>query len=358
MLQNLNITGFTVFDKARLSFSRGVNVFIGANATGKTHVLKLAYSMLRVRHALMNQAASTSPGLPKFLADRLSMKLAAVFRPDHGEIGRLVRRSRSRKKLTAQLDFDEGMISFELNTLGELRVKRHPDDLEIEPTGVFLPTREVLSIYPGFYAAYQNRELAFDETYADLCFALSASPFRGPSGEAASELWRPLGESLGIEVTLEGDHFYLLSKDDGKIEAPLAAEGFRKIATLMRLIANGWLTKNSVLFWDEPESGLNPKLIKIVADFLLQLAAHGVQILVATHDYLLTNELSLNAEYQTPAAGDAPIRFFAFSRCDQGGVEVQSGGTLAELDRNPIMEEFEALYDRERALFYQNDRVK
>ena len=42
--------------------------------------------------------------------------------------------------------------------------------------------------------------------------------------------------------------------------------------------------------------------------------------------------LSLNAEYQTPAAGDAPIRFFAFSRGEKGGVEVQAGGTLAELD--------------------------
>jgi hypothetical protein len=204
----------------------------------------------------------------------------------------------------------------------------------------------VLSIYPGFLAAYQNRELAFDETYYDLCLALSASPLRGPKGETASELLRPLGESLGVKVSLEGDHFYLLSKDDGRIEAHLAAEGFRKIATLMQLIANGSLTKDSVLFWDEPESGLNPRLIKVVADFLLRLAAHGVQVFIATHDYLLTNELSLNAEYRTPAADDAPIRFFAFNRGEKGGVEVQSGETLAELHQNPIMEEFEALYDR------------
>ena len=216
----------------------------------------------------------------------------------------------------------------------------------------------MLSIYPGFLAAYHNRELAFDETYADLCFALSQSLLRGPHGEAASELWRPLGESLHAKVSLEGDRFYLVSNGDGKIEAHLAAEGFRKIASLIHLIANGSLMKDSVLFWDEPESNLNPKLIKIVADFLLRLGTSGVQVFVATHDYLLTNELSLNAEYQTQAADDAPIRFFAFRRGDQGGVEVQSGGTLAELDRNPIMEEFEALYDRERGLFYQSDRVK
>jgi wobble nucleotide-excising tRNase len=215
----------------------------------------------------------------------------------------------------------------------------------------------VLSIYPGFLAAYQNRELAFDETYFDLCFALSGAPLRGPRGDAASKLWRPLAEYLRTSVSLEGDRFYLFSDDDGIIEAHLAAEGFRKIATLMHLIANGSLLKNSVLFWDEPEANLNPKLVKIVADFLLRLAAYEVQVFVATHDYLLINELSLIAEYPAQAASDAPIRFFIFSRVEGGGVEVRPGATLAELDANPIMEEFEALYDRERRLFYERDRV-
>ena len=44
---------------------------------------------------------------------------------------------------------------------------------------------------------------------------------------------------------------------------------------MMHLIANGSLMKNSVLFWDEPETGLNPRLIKVVADFLFRLAATG-----------------------------------------------------------------------------------
>lgn len=357
MLKSLSLTGFTVFDEAVLDFSPGVNVFIGANATGKTHLLKLAYSGLRARRALENQAASTSQGLTKFMADRLSMKLATVFRPDGGKIARLVRRARGRKKATVKLDFSEGPVSFELNGLGEIRVKGLPEELQNVQTGVFLPPREVLSIFPGFYAVYERRELAFDETYADICFSLSLPLLRGPKAEAAAELLRPLAGALRIKVSLDGDRFYLLSEDDGKIEAHLAAEGFRKIASLMHLIANGELTTDGVLFWDEPESGLNPKLIKVVADFLLRLAAHGVQVFVATHDYLLTNELSLNAEYETSAAEMAPIRFFAFSRGEKGGVDVQPGATLAELNRNPIMEEFEALYERERRLFYQVDRA-
>ncbi len=356
MLERLTLSRFTAFEDATLSFSRGVNVFIGANATGKTHVLKLAYSLLRAWDSLRVKESPTSRTYHRFLADVLATKLAAVFRPDEGKVARLVRRARGRNGATIQLVLGGGMMDFSMSTTGALRMRALRE--ATLPPSLFLPSREVLSIYPGFFAAYHNRELAFDETYADLCFALSGSPLRGPRRKAADLLGRPLAERLSADVSLEGDHFYLSSDDDGKIEAHLAAEGFRKIASLMHLIANGSLMKNSVLFWDEPEANLNPKLIKVVADFLLRLGANGVQVFVATHDYLLTNELSLNAEYQTKAADDAPIRFFAFSRSEHGGVEVQSGGTLAELDRNPIMEEFEALYDRERGMFYQSDRVE
>ena len=222
------------------------------------------------------------------------------------------------------------------------------------PTSIFLPTREVLSIYPGFIAAYQARELAFDETYYDICVALSASLLRGERGEEAAALWKPLGEHLGSKVVLQKDSFYLTS-DDGIIEAHLAAEGYRKVAALMHLIANGSVVKNGVLFWDEPETNLNPKLTKVVAESLFRLAGNGVQLIIATHDYLLTNELSLHAEYRTDAAKQAPIRFFSFSRGADRSVSVEPGDTLAELADNPIMEEFAALYDRERRLFSARD---
>ena len=75
--------------------------------------------------------------------------------------------------------------------------------------------------------------------------------------------------------------------------------------------------------------------------------------MIATHDYLLTNELSLQAEYQTEQAQRAPIRFFSFYRAEDHWVGIQQGDTLADLRQNPIMEEFEALYNREQCLFRQ-----
>ncbi len=46
-------------------------------------------------------------------------------------------------------------------------------------SAIFLPTREVLAMYEGFAAAYQDRELSFDETYYDACVALGRGALRG-----------------------------------------------------------------------------------------------------------------------------------------------------------------------------------
>ncbi len=355
MLTSVEMKKFTVFEDARVEFSPGINVFLGANATGKTHAMKLVYSLLRA----WKEFESSEPGLQRKtnsqLGELIKAKLAAVFRPDDAKVGRLVRRGRGKSKSTVDLMITGGKIGFTMSSQGNVNlVNRGTADV---PACLFLPAREVLSIYPGFLAAYQNRELAFDETYYDICLALSGSPLRGPRGEAASALWKPLGDHLRANVSLERNAFYVSSEEDGVIEAHLVAEGFRKVASLMHLIANGSLMRNAVLFWDEPEANLNPKLIKIVADFLLRLAIGGVQVVIATHDYLLTNELSLQAEYQTEQAQKAPIRFFSFYRSGDHSVEIQQGDTLADLRQNPIMEEFEALYNREQRLFRQEQPI-
>lgn len=46
MLQQLDIKNFTVFQNADLTFANGLNVVIGENSSGKTHILKLAYSII------------------------------------------------------------------------------------------------------------------------------------------------------------------------------------------------------------------------------------------------------------------------------------------------------------------------
>jgi hypothetical protein len=95
---------------------------------------------------------------------------------------------------------------------------------------------------------------------------------------------------------------------------------------------------------------LNPRLITRVVDVLVELARHGVQVVLATHDYLLTRQLSILAEYGRVAPGS--VRFFGLARDEpEGPVRVTSGELLADLTENPIADEFARQYDFERQLF-------
>ncbi|HPD29416.1 MAG TPA: AAA family ATPase [Phycisphaerae bacterium] len=341
-VKKIQVREFTAFENVEIEFSPGLNVFIGANATGKSHLMKLLYSIIK--------AAEQRPGRPSHVSpdDQLKEKLANVFMPDKGEIGRLVRRTRGRKKAIARLGLGDWAASLELTTLGRLHLE-WPGPPPAKRC-IFVPSRETLAMFDGFIGTYDRREISIDETYYDLCVALSAKPLRGPRRGDIASLLRPLEHILGGRVVLEGGRFHVAAAD-GFIEAHLLAEGFRKIAGLAHLIANGSLMQNGLLFWDEPEANLNPKLVTRVAETLRTLTRGGVQVFIATHDFLLSHELSLAAEYETPPR--VPMRFFAFSRADKGPVTIESGETLAELTHNPILEEFAAHYDREHALFRQ-----
>lgn len=339
-IESLEISKLLAFKRLKLQFSPGITVLIGANSTGKTHLMKLAYSMLwslREYQRTADQAETKK-------TPHVWNKLVAVFRPDNREVGRLVHRSVGRSSGWASLTFS-GNGSFRVSITSQGKVTRKYEGTP--PPTIFIPSREVLSIYPGFMAAYEQRELAFDETYYDLCKALSAAQLRGPRGEKASQLIEPLLGVLSGRVALEPSGFLLKSKS-GNIEAPLLAEGFRKIGTLAHMVANGALTSKSVLFWDEPEASLNPRLVTVIAKMLRTLASHGTQIILATHDFLLSQELSLAAEYKTEPA--VPMSFIGLSRDESGAVTAQSASTLVGLRENPILAEFAAHYDREQRL--------
>lgn len=335
-VSSLTLREFTVFEEARFELCPGINVLIGANATGKTHAMKALYAALQ---AAADQDDERVGGSLR--------RLDGVFRPNRGDLSRLRRRPAHGPRSELHVAVGEG-CTIDI-FLDGLSVQTTADDGWAQRS-LYLPSREVLSMFEGFIAAYQNRELSFDETFYDLCVALSATPLRGPKAAEAAPLLAELEGILGGKVLLEGNRFYVARGDVDRVEAHLVAEGLRKIATLAHLVANGSIAPGGLLLWDEPETNLNPRLIVQVADVLVAMARHGVQVVLATHDYLLTHRLSLLAEYgRVPAE---TIRFFGLARrAPDGPVEVSMGEVLAELAENPIVDEFARHYDFERELF-------
>jgi len=110
VLQSLAIRNLTVFSEAAFSFSPQLNVVIGENGTGKTHLLKAAYSVLAAS-AEEGRKPNASPPTKVLLQTKIAEKLIAVLRPE--SLGRLVRRKQGRDRCDLRFAFDEP----DLNTI-------------------------------------------------------------------------------------------------------------------------------------------------------------------------------------------------------------------------------------------------
>jgi hypothetical protein len=171
-------------------------------------------------------------------------------------------------------------------------------------TPVFVPAKEVLTM-GWLLPLYDRREIPIDETYPDLLRLLMGPPLRQPE---PAHIVAQLQKLIGGKVEEEGGRFYLASPNQPRMEMNLVAEGFRKFATLYKLLANGTLTPETTLFWDEPEANLNPALLKEMAAVLAELARAGFQIILATHSLFLLKELHILSREKA-----TPVKYFGLS---------------------------------------------
>ena len=336
MLKSIIVKDFTVFPDAELNFVQGLNVIVGENSLGKTHLLKLPYAVM----ALSAEEGRKSKGRPPtkaHLQTRLAEKLKGVFRPER--LGRLARRRKGRSRSDVELKLTESGTSIGFNFVSqndsEVVIDRSPKRWCSQPP-VFLPTRELLTIYPGFVSLYDGYSVEFEETWRDTCLLLGAPTVRGAREHRAAGLLKPLEAQIGGRVVLERNgRFYLRQVGGSNMEMPLVAEGWRKLAMLVRLIATGSLLDKGCLFWDEPESNLNPRLIREVAKAILGICRAGIQVVMATHSLFLLREFEvlLRCEFE-----GVQQRYFALRR-GEDGVEVSQGDHVDDVDPLLLLDE-------------------
>ncbi len=339
MLKKLSLDNFTTFQHAEFNFSKGINIIIGENSSGKSHVLKLAYSVATV----WEQCGKTG------WREQLVEKLHGVF-----GIDLLLDLKNSATRSTAErynvtLEFfvnhksGSQELSFDFNKPDNITINGSVPHAALVNKPLFFPAKEVLSIFPNFISLYEKYELSFDETYYDLCKALDNPLLKEPN----QLLINKLEKIMGGKIVFRGNNFYLKTQN-GEMNIFMVAEGWRKLGMLSYLIANDSLKENSILFWDEPETNLNPRLIKQLVSFLVELSQHNIQIVIATHNLFLMKYF----DYLIGQSNNkVPAAFFSLVRTEQG-VTVEQGERLNQLTTIVALEEELALYDQEQSLMY------
>jgi predicted ATPase len=322
--ERLRLRDFTAFQDATLRFSPGVNVFVGANGTGKTHVMKALYAWQLNR----SRDNGTRFGNELFFAAFQVEKEIDLVRMESERRHAIVTGAYSGKEWEVVLQ------------RGPQPAGTGAERFTSEQPGrpVFIPAIDMMGHTKRFLTTYDDFRIDFDLTHRDIVGLLLGPERREPS-EMIGAL-EGLFPRLGGEIMLEDERFYL-SNAAGRLPMPIVAEGLRKVATLVQLVRNGWLEPGGTLFWDEPEVNVNPILMEAIVGAILALARRGVQIFLATHSYVILKEIDLQTAKEPGLA-----EYFAFDASD-GPTTVSQTNDFSQLSPNRILDEYSSLYDRE-----------
>ena len=334
MLEKIKFDKFTTFEKLEVRFSPGINIFVGENGTGKTHILKAVYAACDI--------AKSKGGFAE--------KINNVFYPSGKQIGRLVKRSSKSTKgsveVTRRLDDKSIHLRLSLSNHTTRTEKATVSGstkawLDAPFEAAYIPVKDMMANAPGFRSLYEEREIHFEEIYVDIIRKAFLPALKGPTDLQRKRLMELLQDAMDGKVVAKNEEFFLRNKH-GELEFTLLAEGFRKLGLLWILIQNGTLLNGSALLWDEPETNLNPKLMKAIVGILLELQRMGVQIFLTTHDYVIHKEFDLQT------GSDDKVSYHSLFRNSKSGeIECATTSDYHHIAPNAVDDTFGDLVTRE-----------
>lgn len=331
-ITRLELEKFTTFDKLAMDFSPGLNVIIGANSTGKTHVLKVIYSLCRA-------LGETEGGVWD--------KLDGNFLPHSGYMGSLVHKGKAKAaKIRLSIKDQEFVIDVfrDKEEHGSIAINADEFMGAKHRQTVYIPSKDMLVHAPGLRSLFATRDLQFELLYADLLDEVYLPRLKQLTA-AQNALLDKVEGVIGGTIEVRGEYFFLKDKK-GELEFSLLSEGFRKFALLWILIRNGSLSPGSVLLWDEPETNLNPKLQGTIVEVLMELQRAGVQVFIATHNYVLLKEIHLRMKRDKKGKITDKVMFHSLYWEDKV-LQVASTNDYLQITPNVIQDTFMDLYDRD-----------
>ncbi|MGL4800118.1 MAG: AAA family ATPase [Cellulosilyticaceae bacterium] len=288
-IECFRVRNFNIFKDLHIRCAKGVNVIIGENGTGKTQLLKLLYS------------------------------------------------NHSDEQIISQDIFHNKGFLIELdniqNTMIECDNNKYPC--------VFIPGKDMMTHAKGFSAMYDKyKEFPFDRTYPMIIdkvqrWTLQEIP------QLAKNIIPRLEKMIDGTIVVENNDFYVKKSTGKLIKFDTEAEGLKKIGLIWQLLMNESITKDTILFWDEPEAFINPKFIPELVEIFLELSRHDIQIFVTTHDYIFAKYFEIKRK------STDEIQFHSLYSNHNQQIQCETQSNFKDLKHNTIMDIFIQLYKDE-----------
>jgi len=149
MIDKLELNNFTVFSDLSIKFSPKINIIIGENGTGKTHLLKAAYTLCSAN----NQIEESDDSEDK-LKTSITEKLKNIFKPLEDKLWNIRKYGTerdSKASLAATFLNETHSIgaNFNINSQ-QVGITDNNSYLTYQEKPIYIPTKEVLSFMKGF----------------------------------------------------------------------------------------------------------------------------------------------------------------------------------------------------------------
>ncbi len=335
MITKLELKNFTTFEKLDIDFCSRINVIIGENGTGKTQLLKAAYALSYTSKIDIEDIETT-----------LTKRLVDIFMPLDDKLGKM-RKNGATENASMKITFDKDesfKCTFHTNSQ-KIAVQENLNYLEYKKDPVYIPTKEVLSFMKGFTSLYSKYDLSFDETYLDICTLLDLPEMKAERlHEKAKWAMDEIEKVCKGKFVFYGGGKVTFKTSDAEYSANSMAEGFRKAGMLSRLLETGAIEPGvtGTLFWDEPETSMNPKLMKLFVEIMLELSRSGQQLVIATHDYVLLKWFDLLSD----EGKSDEIKYHSLY-LEEDIIKISTVNNFNLISKNSIADTYSDLYDED-----------
>lgn len=317
-ITSISVTNFTVFKSLDINFTKGINVFIGDNGTGKTHLLKLLISPCDFKTVLIKGNTFGNFFEDVFNGDKSSTQHLYNLRRDDKSSFNIVFQNE-----TDTLNNVDGLFSIPVSFYNE--------------NSVFIPAKDMLTHSYNFDEIIDTRHVSFDSTVSKIIFK-SKQDRNLDQPKWKVDVISKLEVLIGGRAFLYKDEFHISRLNGKMINFSLVAEGIKRLALLSILLFNNCIDTSSILIWDEPDAHINPKNIPILVDILLELQRNNIQIFISTHSYLLAKYFEVKQQ-----ATDSVLFHSLYNTED--GVKSESNKNFEDLKNNSITDTFNQLLD-------------
>ncbi len=306
-LRSVELTHFGAFRECTFSWGPGLNLVTGTNGTGKTHLLRLI-----------------AAGFGHWSGMPFGQGVRELFLGPGEPVSRLLFRDPTVREGVVAFRMDRGFWSFRLGDSG-----RRPMTFSVQ-----------------IQSGLAQLETRFPRAFL---FPLGIAPWL-PSGGKPCPGMKPMvariEKSMPGRVVTRGKELRV-SNTRGEIGISLVTPVVRQLGFLSLLLRRGLMAPGSILLWDIPEADAGPTFMGVVAELLLSLQRSGIQVIVATRDYVLLKEIDLQRQ------SEDDIRYHSLYRDErEDRIRVSESDDFSGMAPNPASEAFRSLFDRdvERAL--------